>query len=429
MTARRGPCRLPHLAVWLLALLVMLGGISPGAFAGMPLDIEKELQLLRDGQARLHLGGSRYRFAVFTFEDPDGTGLGNALATLLANDLLMNGKVDSRGILRYVGDLGSASGERQLRYFDKIEPLIESQGVQVAVWGVIRRTESGVMIDSYTQLSPAAMREAFSYTFRLPREMERAPLVHRIGPSRLLTQRLTLAAAQAEALAGIAARLDELRAAPSDSAPVVARLPLGRVHYLLEKQGDWARVGIEGGGEGWQRASGTCVGACAPLLAVSRFASGLMSYDDRGWLPERNSALADDAKAFIDQLQVVEILNRASPDRAEAEALRILDPWCPAASASDSEAAPPPGGAALCNLRALARLVIPSREAAARHLPLEQKQLRAVAQQLALASQSDPRHVPTLKNLATLFRLLSDTNRAKLAGRLADEAAATGAAR
>lgn len=422
MSARRGMGRFPGLAIWLLAVFAALAGVVHDARASMPLSIEKELQLLRDGQARLHLSGSRYRFAVFAFEDPDATGLGNALATILASDLLMNGQVDSRGILRYVGDLGSASGENQLRYFDKIEPLIQSQGVQVAVWGVVRRSAGGLRIDSYVQLSPAVMRQAFSYTFRLPREMGQAPLVHRIGPRRLLAQRLKLDAAQAASLAGIAASLDELRASPSDSAAVVATLPLGKVHYLLKKQGDWMRVGIEGGASGWQRAQGVCSGACAPFLAVSRFASSLMAYDDREWLPERNSSLADDAKAFIDQLYVVEILNRERPDRAEAEALRILDPWCPAAPSPAQETAPPPpGGAALCNLRTLATLVIPSRVAAARHQPLEAREIRAAARQLALVSQSDPRHVPTLKNLATLFKLLGDTQRAELAGRLADE--------
>jgi hypothetical protein len=421
MIARRGVGRVPFLAVWLLGLLACLLGVAPTAQAGISKNIEDELRLLNDGQAKLHLTGSRYRFSVFSFEDPDGTGLGNALATLLSNDILMNGGVDSRGVLRYVGNLGSASGEKQLRYFDKIEPLIESQGVQVAVWGVIRRTPGGVRIDSYAQVSPSVMGKTFSFTLRLPEAMGRPPLVHRIGPDRLLIQRLELDADQAARLADVASRLDELRARPSRDAPVVARLPLDKVYYLLEKRGDWVHVGIDGGGNGWQRATGTCSGACAPLLAVSRFATDLMVYDERGTLPTGQAALADDARAFIDQLRVVDVMNHASPDRVEAEALRILNPWCPGEAAG---LASPPGGAALCNLRVLARLKLPSLEAAARHLPLDRKVLVEAAQQLAQASQSDPRHVPTLKNLATLFNLLGDSKRAQLASSLADQAAA-----
>ena len=137
------PCgcrRFSLLAVWLFTLLFIgwspFDGFVPSARAGMPLDMERELSLLRDGQVKIHISGARYRYAVFTYEDPDQTGLGNALATIISHDLLVNGKVSSLGVLRYLGDLGKSSDEKQLRYFEKVEPLIESQGVQVAVWGV-----------------------------------------------------------------------------------------------------------------------------------------------------------------------------------------------------------------------------------------------------------------------------------------------------
>lgn len=418
--------------IGLVALVALLaagalpvGKLSTTASAGMKLDIDKELSLLRDGRAQLHIGKARYRFAVFSFDDPDGTGLGNAVAGILSHDLLMNSKVNSIGVLRYVGGLGTASGERQLRYFDKVEPLIESQGVQVAIWGTIRRSGEKVQIDSFAQLSPSVVRSAFSYSYRLPAAMGGGRLVHRLAPDRMLAQRLSLSAEQAQSLGSVAQSLDRMRAGPKDSKPFVGRLPLGSVYYLEQRQGDWVKVGMQSGQGGWLRASGLCTGPCAPLLAVSQFASGLMAYDDRGNMPESNASLAPDALAFIDQLWAVEVLNRTPANVAEDEALYRLKRWCPAGDAEQGNENLPPGGAASCNLRALVRLVGPLRLAAKQPssgAPLSLDLVRSVAHELARASMSDPRHVPTLQNLATLFRVLGDAEREKLASRLADDA-------
>lgn len=411
--------------IWLVALIALFA--AGAASAGMQLDIEKELRLLRDGKAQKHIGMARYRFAVFTFEDPDGTGLGNAVASILSHDLLMNSKVSSVGVLRYVGDLSKASGDRQLRYFDKVEPLIESQGVQVAIWGTIRRSGDRVRIDSFMQLSPSVMGTAFSFSFQMPPAMGAGRLVHRIGPDRMLTQRLELSAEQAGNLATLAANLDRLRAAPKDSSPVVGQLPLGSVYYLKQRQGVWVQVGTQSGQGGWLRSTGFCTGPCAPLLSVSRFATELMAYDDRGDIPEYGARLAPDAKAFSDQLMAVAVLNGVPDQYAEQEALYRLDPWCPAKDeATGDKHATPPGGAAICNLRAIIRVVGFSRRTAWQFqegLPTENV-VRSVVAELALVSMSDPRHVPTLKNLATLFSYLGDTERAELASRLAVDAGA-----
>ncbi|PWB47075.1 MAG: hypothetical protein C3F18_12215 [Nitrosomonadales bacterium] len=411
--------------MWLVAPVALF--FAGTASAGGIWDIEKELQLLRDGKVQQHIGKARYRFAVFTFDDPDGTGLGNAVASILSHDLLMNSKVSSIGVLRYVGNLGKAGEDKQLRYFDKVEPLIESQGVQVAIWGTIRRRGELVRIDSFMQLSPSVMRSAFSFSFSMPVEIGSGRLVHRIGPDRMLTQRLELSSEQASYLAPIAVDLDRLRATPNGSAPFVGQLPLGSVYYLQRRQGEWIQVGMQSGQSGWLRSTGFCTGTCAPLLSVSRFASELMAYDDRASLPERSERLAPDAKAFIDQLWAVEVLNGAPAQYAEQEALYRLNPWCPARDeAAFEDHAPPPGGAAICNLRAITRLVGMSRKAARQQLQdgqLKEDTMRSVADELAMVSMSDPRHVPTLKNLATLFGFLGDAERAKLAARLADEAA------
>lgn len=421
-------CNKRRLMIWLFALITLFA--AGVASAGMQLDLDKELRLLRNGQAQKHIGMARYRFAVFSFEDPDGTGLGNAVASILSHDLLMNSKVSSIGVLRYVGDLSKASDDRQLRYFDKVEPLIESQEVQVAIWGTIRRSGDRVRIDSYTQLSPSVMDTAFSFSFHLPKIMGSGRLVHRIGPDRMLTQRLELPAEQAGNLTSIAANLDRLRASPDDARPFVGRLPLGSVYYLKQRQGEWVQVGVQSGKGGWLRNTGFCTGACAPLLSVSRFASALMAYDDLGEIPAYSERLTPDAKAFTDQLMAVAVLNGVPDQFAEHEALNKLNPWCPAKSdvAGDKS---PPGGAATCNLRAIIRLVGFSRMATwqpLEGLPIDTV-VRSVTDELATASMSDPRHVPTLRNLATLFSFLDDTERSKLASRLADEAVSAASVR
>lgn len=413
------------LMMWLVALITLFA--AGVASAGMQLDIENELRLLRNGQAQKHIGMARYRFAVFTFEDPDGTGLGNAVASILSHDLLMNSKVNSIGVLRYVGDLSKASDNRQLRYFDKVEPLIETQEVQLAIWGTIRRIGDRLRIDSFTQLSPSVMDTAFSYSFHLPQMMGSGRLVHRVGPDRMLIQRLELSAEEADNLTAIAINLDRFRAAPDDAQPFTGRLPLGSVYYVQHRQDEWARIGMKSGKSGWLRTTGFCTGACAPLMAVSRFASELMAYDDLGKMPAYSEWLAPDAKAFTDQLMAVAAINGGSEQYAEFDALNKLKPWCPAKGDVTGDR-PPPGGAAICNLRAIIRLVGFGRMAAwqpREGLPTDIV-VRSVADELATTSMSDPRHVPTLKNLATLFSFLGDTERSKLAAKLAEDAVSVG---
>jgi hypothetical protein len=244
----------------------------------------------------------------------------------------------------------------------------------------------------------------------------------------MLAQRLTLSAEQAKSLGSVAESLDRMRAGPKDSKPFVGRLPLGSVYYLEQRQGDWVKVGMQSGKGGWLRARGMCTGPCAPLLAVSQFASGLMAYDERGEMPESNASLAPDALAFIDQLWAVEVLNRTPANVAEDEALYRLKRWCPAGDGTNANEELPPGGAATCNLRALVRLVGPLRRAAKQPssgAPVSVDLVRSVADELARASMSDPRYVPTLQNLATLFGILGDAEREKLASTLAHDAEST----
>ncbi len=452
MIAVHGARCLRLLVLWLLALLLLnlvpVHGLTPSAIAGIGLNLDKELHLLRDGgYVPIHISGARYRFSVFTFEDPDDTGLGNAFATIISHDLLANNKVSSVGVLRYMGKLGKASDEQQLRYFDKVEQLIESQGVQIAVWGMIQRTDKGIRVDSYVQLSPSIMQKAFNFSFQPSRGMRDA-LIHRIGPDRMLVQRKEFTYEEMESLVAVARGLGELRAAPYDNAPIAAVLPIDKVYYLIKKHDNWVKISIQDGKldwlrnlilsvwdvnfwnrkSGWLRTDNFCPSTCASLLDVSQFASELMAYvEHKHRIPNHSSSLADDAKAFIDQLLAIDALDHASYERA----MNILLPWC-----DPQSSVPSPGGAATCNLRALVQIVWVFRASVAsdRYFftgPWDT--IRKVTEQLAKDSLSDPRHVPTLSNLAILFGWLSryhdglytDNERAELASQLAESARAS----
>jgi hypothetical protein len=52
---------------------------------------------------------------------------------------------------------------------------------------------------------------------------------------------------------------------------------------------------------------------------------------------------------------------------------------------------------------------------------LDRRTLRSIAFRLAEASLEDPRNTDVLHNLAVLFEYAGDTERAALAGRLAEE--------
>jgi hypothetical protein len=130
--------------------------------------------------------------------------------------------------------------------------------------------------------------------------------------------------------------------------------------------------------------------------------------------------LSDDATVVIDQLRAVTCLeNRYAQHRAGA-AIETLRRWCRPDPLSASTT---PGGAASCNLWALASLVAASspsslgnREGAG---PPEEI-LRPVVARLAEASVADPRYEPAVSNLALLFGELGDSARAAIASDVAE---------
>jgi hypothetical protein len=384
-------------------------------------DPRQDLDRLQNERVEIHIPGAAYRVAVFTFEDPDGTGLGNALASLISREVLLRSSIGSIGVLRYEGSLASSPSE-PLSYFDKVELLTGAQGVTLAVWGMIRRSGGRVSIDTSVQLPTATLDSRFGWSLRLPDAMGGKTLVARASPSRLLVQRHEMSWGAAVAMATSMKDRDALRAFPADSAPVIATLPVGEVYSVTRREGDWVRLTTKDV-SGWVRASGHCTLECAALLDASGFAVDLLSFMSNHTLPKERIRLSVDAQAFLAQLTLFERYAVARPTRFDPKAFQLLARWLK----RDNSFA---GGAAFANVYALAKLSeelsLATRLSQHQSVPYEDIKLpplpiQKIAFDLAEASVGDPRNKDVLTNLSILFEYANDTERAALATRLAAE--------
>jgi hypothetical protein len=388
-------------------------------------DPDRDLRLLERG-ARLprHIPDARYRVAVFTFEDPDTTGLGNALAGLVGRETLLRSNVGSIGVLRYEGSL-APSPEQALSYFDKVEVLVEAQDVTVAVWGMVRRTGQQVSIDTYVQLPPRVVNESFSWSLRLPAAMGGEKLQAHLRPARILVQRHQMSLDAARSLVGVVKALDTLRSAPNDDAAIVATLPIGSVYWVNRHEGDWIEIST-GTNKGWVRSAGHCIAACAPLLDAARFAAGLLQFMQSRVVPEFRTTLGPDVEAVQAQLSALEQLDTTRTGQFQVGVLRPISRWLEPGWESGPA---PPGGAAFANIRALAQVATSllgsmrrSDEPLERRfndVKLDPSRVREIAFELAKASLTDPRNTDVLSNLAVLFRYAGEGQRAALAEKLA----------
>lgn len=420
-----------------IACTLALLGCSGLAMAGIELDIEKELRLLERGErVPLHIAGAQYRVAVFSYEDPDRTGLGDALAATVSREILLGSHVSSIGVLRYEGQL-APSASSTLSYFDKVEKLTAHQETVLAVWGAVRRTGEQLVIDTYLQIPLPVAEKSLGWGMRLPGEMGRGVLRGRVGPNRLLVQSLTLAVDAAAGLLASARALDELHAEADAAAPVVGTIPQGAVYWFGTRRADWILVKVSGGTQGWVRASADCPGSCAQLLDAAHFGGGVLQYLAHGKAPALTGSLAADALIFQDQLTAVEAVDH--PETFNYSSF-VTGEWSrpgarPAAARKASA-----GDASLENLRAVVRIAFALYQERVRpgpgapnsdriRIPYDQQRLDPkfvgdVAFDLAQASQDDPRNLDVLHNLEVLFRYAGDEQRAETAHAIAAEVAA-----
>lgn len=421
----------------LLALVTLLAvSLLPGLGHGMQArDFEEEIRRLERGeQPRLGIPDARYRVAVFTYEDPDGTGLGNALAALMSQEILLRSQVGSIGVLRYEGGLSPTASE-SLSYFDKVEKVTKAQEVILAVWGMVRRDGDRVLVDTYLQLPQQVLRQTFRWKLILPAQMGGGELWAQLRPTRVLVQHYEISTGAVTALREAALRLDELRTEPRDSASVVDTLPVGSTYWFDVPEGEWVKVHAAGGRSGWVRSSRHCTGECAPLLDAGRFVAGLLRFMKDRTIPEAAGTLTPDARAIRDQLYALEALDQGSAEAVQGRSLDLATRWVKPEAADRGLV--PPGGAAFANVQALAKIAIGLKLAARKRrqegentrssrlyegLVLDRGKVRAIAFDLAQHSLVDPGNIDVLHNLAVLFSYSGDQERARLAQTLEMEA-------
>jgi hypothetical protein len=381
-------------------------------------DLESELRLLEQGKKpELGIPGAKSRVAVFPYEDPDKTGLGNTLGSLVAREILLRGGVTSIGVLRYEGGL-SPTTKQPLGYFDKVDLVTTAQQVTLSVWGAVRRSGDTLTIDTFVQIPPEQIDRSFRWVLRLPGAMGSGELVARLRPDRILVQRLEIPNSAESAFRDAARSADELRKTARADAEVVATVPIGSVYYVEKSEGDWSYINAGPGRAGWVPTRGSCTGDCASLLESARFAGGLLRYLDSKNLPEASPALGDDARAVVDQIRMLQVLNSERSDGIEAAWNKL-----------EGEKR----GAAFANLHAMARIAIDLKRGASETferaggrlqdayeaVALDKARVLDAAFDLAAASQSDPRNTDILNNLAVLFAYSGDGRRADLARGLA----------
>jgi len=401
-------------AWWIRAMAVTALLIAQPASAEEQVNIWSQLELLERGELpALEIPGARYRVGVFAFDDPDATGLGEHVATLLAREILLNSGVRSIGVIRFVGGL-SPSPVTQLSYFDRVDRVSEAQQVTLAVWGHIQRADGRIRIDTYLQLPPSTLERAFTWKVRFTPETRVEQLVARLRPDRLLLQSQAVSPSTADAIGDSARSMDRLRKFPRDDQEPDVVLPVGQVYWVEAREGDWIKLNAGADVNGWVHSSGSCTGECATVLEAARFAGDLLRFmETPRRLPATRARLSQDARALGEQLSALEGLGDRSTEDVQARSLAVADRWIAASSTDRRE---PPGGAAFANVRALARVVIELKLSARRGRPhLEPSTARDIAYELAAASLNDPANTEVLHNLSLLFDHAGDRARADLA--------------
>lgn len=422
----------------LVATCALLFTAAMPVVAMMRMDVEDQLRIIGSGDTPTpQISGAAFRIGAFTYEDPDGTGLGNALAALVGHEMLLNTAVRSLGVLVFEGSLSPRPGER-LSYYDKVDAVTAAQGVSIATWGVVRRIDEELVIDTFVQIPTESLDTHFAWQHALPAAMGGSVLRAHLRPDRIRVQRLRVPAAAGEQLVAAAEMLNELREAPNGTSPVTGSVPRGEVYYVREREGDWVELQTPRD-NGWVPLRGHCTGPCAPLLEAAAFAGGLVRFMANPENPpalEATAGLSADALAVTEQLQALVGLRRFAEDSMH-QPLALASRWIGSErwtglderSLIDRGAGVPPGGAAFANLQVIAAIGAALAEArgdtgaAYDDLELPNELIRGLADELAKASLDDPRNIDVLENLAVLFDAAGDTRRAGLARDITQKAA------
>ena len=394
---------------------LFLAMLAPFAQAIIGVDVNEDIDSVLSGRAPpLHLPDAKYRIAVFEFEDPDGTGLGSAVSTLIAREVLLRSGLKSLGVLNYYGSLAPTRKHPQ-SYFDKVDLVVRAQQASLAIWGVVRRDDASIVVDVQAQLPDPIVDRSYAWELKLPQAMGGETLHARISPTRMQIQQVRMPKEFATTLAAMASAGNIVRTAPSRSAAVATRIPKYSAMSVTETRGGWSKFVVDGR-SGWVQGASDCTRECARLLGTASFVGALLKFADGGAAPSPSKDLSRDTLIIARQLAVLADLRVRTFRPAEVYLAR----W-DGARASDF-------GAPYADFLALSTLADALKQQGEQPydaIRLDDAFVRKVTTALAQASQDDPRNTEVLDNLTVLFRVLGDERRAGLARRLSSEVQAT----
>jgi hypothetical protein len=347
-----------YLGALFAALLCLLTSAGPVA-AGGDYVLEDSLEkIMQGGEYRRHLTGAKYRLAVFSFEDPQNTGLGDDVALLLARHILFSNSEFAIGILNF--KQGLAPGQPgDLSYFDKVDKVAQAEQVNLAVWGRVLPVGDRLMVDTFLQLPPKSLEQNFSFYFSMPKAMGGKKLQAHMRPDRIHVQRIFLDQLGMADLAGAAGRQRHLLQAPRADAPVMAEIPRDKTFTIASVEKNWVQLQVKGGVKGWMPRFGP---EFLKVLNAAEFAGGVLTRGPEGANPE----LTPEALAVAEQFQVMEGRLFWDPDETLLMINRWVSPERQAGSEPETQmargAGKAPGGAAFANLKALVLIVKGVRE-------------------------------------------------------------------
>ena len=368
------------------------------------------------GQGRKYFSRAAHRVAVFTFDDPDDTGLGDAISFLLSKKILFSTRVRSFGIVNYQQGVEPAADSR-LAYYDKVEAITRDQDYLAALWGRVSRTAHGVQVDAFLQLPTKGDESPFARSFVLPEGMGGGTMVARIKPDRFQVQSMSL---DEEGIADVreaVARIRELRSDPREDAGVRYALEESRPYVIVDSRDDWVELRVAGAERGWTSVDAFCRNDCRTLLDAATFTNDVVAASSGGAIRPSDRQITVEAQAVSAQLTAINALAREPdtvPGIVEGFARRNL------LAAEPSAIATVPGAAGFANILGLGLIG----DALERSEPdaasfdairLEPEFISGIANGLAAASVADPNDLDTLQNLANLFGYLGDDTRRQLA--------------
>jgi hypothetical protein len=400
---------------------------------------DKEFKILQEGgHPAQHIGDAQFRVAVFSYEDLDRTGLGNSLAGVVGRTILFGSQVSSLGVIRYEAGLAPSPESAQWSYFDKVDRVAEAQDVSLSVWGSVRAKTGRLLVDTYVQVPPKAVRKYFQWSVPLrtrssdsggersgagsPSVRDCGQLVAHLSPNRIVLQQVELPSSATSDLQRALEQLDNLREGPSESAPVRGRLPLGETYQVVRRSGDWFLLRTPKL-EGWVPRQPKCE-TCPPITSAAQYTSQLVGYmAARGnSLSPLSSHLGTEALALVEEITALDTIvqGKSTPRR---DPIALANRWYGSrrwtgrdpTTGIDRGRGIPPGNAAFANVRALGKV------AGASEKLLNREQITEIAFELAEAAHNDPGNLDVLRNLDVLFRCTGDNRRADVAKELLEK--------